>query len=147
MIVSVPCATLHPTCCCYCCTVVVYLACSAYIIYIFLARGGRGVLSFCFFAVFVLVFLLICLLCSHWSFSDIARIFSCPAYTYHGHGRQVQQLWHIIVRIVSIGNNVSAPSEHPPVRGGKCVCVCVFIKLHITAQSGLVILVILCHSR
>ena len=28
-----------------------------------------------------------------------------------------------------------------------CVCVCVFIKLHITAQSGLVILVILCHSR
>ena len=29
----------------------------------------------------------------------------------------------------------------------QCVCVCVFIKLHITAQSGLVILVILCHSR
>ena len=28
-----------------------------------------------------------------------------------------------------------------------CVCVCVFIKLHITAQSGLVILVILCHSH
>ena len=28
-----------------------------------------------------------------------------------------------------------------------CVCVCVFIKLNITAQSGLVILVILCHSR
>ena len=28
-----------------------------------------------------------------------------------------------------------------------CVCVCVFIKLHITAQSGLVILVILCYSR
>ena len=28
-----------------------------------------------------------------------------------------------------------------------CVCVCVFIKLHMTAQSGLVILVILCHSR
>ena len=28
-----------------------------------------------------------------------------------------------------------------------CVCVCVFIKLHITAQSGLVILVILCHSQ
>ena len=27
------------------------------------------------------------------------------------------------------------------------VCVCVFIKLHITAQSGLVILVILCHLR
>ena len=42
-------------------------------------------------------------------------------------------------------------------KGGWCVCVCVFflkkkcvcvfIKLHITAQSGLVILVILCHSR
>ena len=28
-----------------------------------------------------------------------------------------------------------------------CVCVCVFINLHITAQSGLVILVILCHSH
>ena len=28
-----------------------------------------------------------------------------------------------------------------------CVCVCVFIKLHITAQSGPVILVILCHLR
>ena len=27
-----------------------------------------------------------------------------------------------------------------------CVCVCVFIKLHITTQSGPVILVILCHS-
>ena len=26
-----------------------------------------------------------------------------------------------------------------------CVCVCVFIKLHITTQSGPVILVILCH--
>ena len=28
-----------------------------------------------------------------------------------------------------------------------CVWVCVFIKLHITAQSGLVILVILCPSH
>ena len=28
-----------------------------------------------------------------------------------------------------------------------CVCVCVFIKLHITAQSGPVILVVLCHSH
>ena len=28
-----------------------------------------------------------------------------------------------------------------------CTCVCVFIKLHTTAQSGLVILVILCHSH
>ena len=28
-----------------------------------------------------------------------------------------------------------------------CVFVCVFIKLHITAQSGPVILVILCHSH
>ena len=27
------------------------------------------------------------------------------------------------------------------------VCVCVFIKLHIAAQSGPVILVILCHSH
>ena len=30
---------------------------------------------------------------------------------------------------------------------GVCVCVCVFIKLHITTQSGPVILVILCHSH
>ena len=30
---------------------------------------------------------------------------------------------------------------------GVYVCVCVFIKLHITAQSGPVILVILCHSH
>ena len=28
-----------------------------------------------------------------------------------------------------------------------CLCVCVFIKLHITEQSGPVILVILCHSH
>ena len=28
-----------------------------------------------------------------------------------------------------------------------CVCVCVFIKLHLTTQSGPVILVILCHSH
>ena len=28
-----------------------------------------------------------------------------------------------------------------------CVCLCVFIKLHITTQSGPVILVILCHSH
>ena len=28
-----------------------------------------------------------------------------------------------------------------------CVCVCVFIKLHITAQSGPVIRVILYHSH
>ena len=30
---------------------------------------------------------------------------------------------------------------------GVCVCVCVFIKLHITAQSGPVVLVIICHSH
>ena len=35
----------------------------------------------------------------------------------------------------------------PPSHTNVCVCVCVFIKLHITVQSGLVILVILCHSR
>ena len=28
-----------------------------------------------------------------------------------------------------------------------CMYVCIFIKLHITAQSGPVIRVILCHSR
>ena len=62
--------------------------------------------------------------------------------------------------------NASRPSEHPT-QGEKCqnhfrvsptnfvlivcvcvcVCVCVFIKLHITAQSGPVILIILCHSH
>ena len=35
--------------------------------------------------------------------------------------------------------------------GGKCVCVylcvCVFIKLHVTTQSGLVILLIICSSH
>ena len=31
--------------------------------------------------------------------------------------------------------------------GTVCVCVSVFFKLHVTAQSGPVILVILCHSR
>ena len=30
---------------------------------------------------------------------------------------------------------------------GVCMYVCIFIKLHITAQSGPVILVILCHSH
>ena len=34
-----------------------------------------------------------------------------------------------------------------PARRVVTVCVCVFIKLHITAQSGPVILVILCHSH
>ena len=38
-----------------------------------------------------------------------------------------------------------------PPKGGSmsvcmCLCVCIFIKLHITAQSGPVILVIICHS-
>ena len=30
-------------------------------------------------------------------------------------------------------------------RARVCVCACVFMELHITAQSGPVILVILCH--
>ena len=52
------------------------------------------------------------------------------------------------------GNKSACQSVHSTVVPGLvyvyvcvCVCVCVFIKLHITAQSGLVILVILCHSR
>ena len=44
-----------------------------------------------------------------------------------------------------VGTTVA--STKTAVRICVCVCVCVFIKLHITAQSGLVILVILCHSR
>ena len=40
------------------------------------------------------------------------------------------------------------PSPFPsPTAMCVCVTVCVFIKLHITAQSGPVILVILCHSN
>ena len=34
-----------------------------------------------------------------------------------------------------------------PSWSGRGLCVCVFIKLHITAQSGPVILVIICHSH
>ena len=34
-----------------------------------------------------------------------------------------------------------------PIKFNVCVYVCVFIKLHISAQSGPVILVILCHSH
>ena len=34
-----------------------------------------------------------------------------------------------------------------PFKSSTAVCVCVFIKLHITAQSGPVIVVILCHSH
>ena len=40
---------------------------------------------------------------------------------------------------------ITKTSDQTRQRG--CVCVCVFIKLHITAQSGPVILVILCHSH
>ena len=40
-----------------------------------------------------------------------------------------------------------SPPPSPIPSSCVCVCVCVFIKLHITAQSGLVILVILCHSH
>ena len=59
--------------------------------------------------------------------------------------------------------NASKSSEHRPQTGGGMskrllhyfrvcvcllhVCVCVIIKLHITAQSGPTILVIQCHSR
>ena len=44
---------------------------------------------------------------------------------------------------------VDNPARGQPNRDNMCVCVCacVFIKLHITAQSGPVILVILSHSH
>ena len=42
---------------------------------------------------------------------------------------------------------VTKTSDQTQQRVFVCVCVCVFIKLHITAQSGLVILVIIWHSR
>ena len=50
-----------------------------------------------------------------------------------------------------VGDIVAIPvALHPKVCSISvcvCVCVCVFIKLHITTQSGPVILVILCHSH
>ena len=45
---------------------------------------------------------------------------------------------------VSIGGR---PVDYVGRKDTVCVCVCVFIKLHITTQSGPVILVILCHSH
>ena len=47
------------------------------------------------------------------------------------------------------GGEVSRPKYkiHDDLTRCVCVCVCVFIKLHITTQSGPVILVILCHSH
>ena len=48
--------------------------------------------------------------------------------------------------VVTLGQQYNV-GEKPTVILCVCVFVCVFLKLHITAQSGLVILVILCHSR
>ena len=49
---------------------------------------------------------------------------------------------------VSIRCSSTGPHPRPRPRSRMCVCVCIlFIKLHITAQSGPVILVILCHSH
>ena len=42
---------------------------------------------------------------------------------------------------------LAALCRHVALKVCVCVCVCVFIKLHITAQSGLVILVIICPSH
>ena len=42
---------------------------------------------------------------------------------------------------------VGGHARHSNVGAYVRVYVCVYIKLHITAQSGLVILVILCHSH
>ena len=55
---------------------------------------------------------------------------------------QTRQRGHAL-SIVQFLLKLRVPSAPPPV----CMYVCIFIKLHITAQSGLVILVILCHSR
>ena len=63
-----------------------------------------------------------------------ARVGPNPTLVFHGHND-----WIVSVRFTEVGQE------------GVCTinitCVCVFIKLHITAQSGPVILVILCHSR
>ena len=50
-------------------------------------------------------------------------------------------------RIASIEKGFDCFGLYHPGLENVCVCVCVFIKLHITAQSGLVILVIICHSH
>ena len=57
---------------------------------------------------------------------------------------------HVPPRRATLGFCLRSPSTRPPPSyflTNVCVCVCVFIKLHITAQSGPVILVILCHSH
>ena len=61
--------------------------------------------------------------------------------------------WHRLA-VNRVKGSFYATRTDPP-KGGTmilvteivCVCVCVFIKLHITTQSGPVILVILCHSH
>ena len=52
-------------------------------------------------------------------------------------------------RRLDAGPRAASPAQglHHHVCVCVCVCVCVFIKLHITAQSGPVNLVILCHSH
>ena len=46
------------------------------------------------------------------------------------------------------GSGVDRSSSSSRAANAKvCVCVCVFIKLHIAAQSGPIILVIICHSH
>ena len=59
----------------------------------------------------------------------------------------------VCARIYEIAHNRAIRRCHPShsmplalILPRGAVCVCVFIKLHITAQSGPVILVILCHS-
>ena len=52
--------------------------------------------------------------------------------------RRIGNLTRLILTLAICDDNTCIPV---------CVCVCVFIKLHITAQSGPVILVILCHSH
>ena len=56
--------------------------------------------------------------------------------------------WHLnrFPMQITLGQQYNV-GEKPTVILCVCVCVCVFIKLHMTAQSGLVILGILCHSR
>ena len=48
---------------------------------------------------------------------------------------------------VLLARFTSGPETIEKPGGSMILCVCVFIKLHITTQSGPVILVIICHSH
>ena len=105
-------------------------------------------LSLCSFCLFVFFF------CSHWSLVDVPLISFCPA----DHVPDWQPrivLGMVEGRSVNVKKTTTTRIDPPKggsMRGGSMyvcmyVCMYVLIKLHITTQSGPVILVILCHSH